>query len=39
MYELLPPDIPISQGDVIDGCPVFAFDEPSADVDLADRTP
>jgi hypothetical protein len=25
MYEILPPDVPVSQGDIIDDCPIFSL--------------
>ncbi|HUG94476.1 MAG TPA: hypothetical protein VML55_26905 [Planctomycetaceae bacterium] len=34
MYEQLPPGVPLSQGDVIDGCPVFQLDPASSNMDL-----
>lgn len=34
MYEVLSADVPLSQGDIIDGCPVFTLHALPADVDL-----
>jgi hypothetical protein len=34
MYQALPSEVPLSQGDIVDGCPLFALEVSPPHVDL-----
>jgi hypothetical protein len=34
IYDVPPPDVALTQGDILDGCPVFGLDVPGDSADL-----